>query len=86
MIYTLYYYLYDNQFLYVKPDTRETEYFNSVPVGTYFQNDREARRIHITFDTFQFGPECVARGFQTLFIMIGGAGAGSSLNVIKTVG
>ena len=22
-----------------------------------------------TRDTFQFGPECVARGFQTLFIM-----------------
>ena len=26
-------------------------------------------RVRSTRDTFQFGPECVARGFQTLFIM-----------------
>ena len=35
------------------PDARGTEYSNSVPAGTEFQNDHE----------------CKARGFQTLFIM-----------------
>ena len=50
------------------PDARGTEYSNSVPAGIEFQNDHECEAPGGR-DTFQFGPECVARGFQTLFIM-----------------
>ena len=49
------------------PDARGTEYSNSVPAGTEFQNDHgcEARGVH-----FSLGPGAyIARGFQTLFIM-----------------
>ena len=49
------------------PDARGTKYSNSVPAGIEFQNDHECEAR--ARDTFQFGPECVARGFQTLFIM-----------------
>ena len=64
------------------PDARGTEYYNSVPAGIEFQNDHECEaRVRSTRDTFQFGPECVARGFQTLFIM-----REEGVKLIKTIG